>query len=279
MPVTPPSLRLSEALPWVYLLISLTAAAQSPAIPPPTPDVAALTRAAIARLDTARNAAHRFTDFDLAHNQNRNAEGKLYSDSTALYEDTWIADLPYKRLVAVDGHPLSGKDLEKESRRYDDAVRDRVALDDAARARITHERFMEAGLDLDALTSTGYHLAFLHEADIDGHPAAVIDATPVAPAFGIHYTLWIATSDPELLRFTFNVLSDTPRLLRGSFGQKNFLSLEGTPLPSHSSIHALVLVGHKTITVDSEHTYTKYRRFSTTTTMLPSPGTTPAQQM
>lgn len=245
------------------------ACAQEPSPPELVEDV----RAAIARLGLSRTAAHRFTNFDLAHNQNRSRKGKLYSDTTLLYEDTWIADLPYKRLVEVGGRPLAGKDLEKEQRRYDTAVHDQVALDEAARARLIHERLMDAGLDLAALTSPAYRLTQLRHETLDGRDTVVLEATPYpspSAAAPNHYLLWISPDDPTLLRLTFESLVDGPSLLRGSHGQKDFLLLDGTSLPSHITVHALVVVGHDPITVDTEHTYTRYRRFTVTTHILSS---------
>ena len=253
----------------VILCAGLNASAQAPT----SDELVRETRAAVARLDDAKTASHRFTDFDLAHNQNRNEKGKLYSDTLNLYEDTWIGDLPFKRLVAANGRDLTGKDLEGEQRRYDKAVHDRVALDDAARARLVHERFMESGLDLDALSSPAYRLTRLREETIGASELDVIDAAPVVsgpsdPA--VHFTLWIAPADLTLRRFSFEVLTRTSRLLPGSHGQKDFVVVDGTPLPSHFVLHALVPVEHETITVDTEHTYSKYRRFTTSTRMLPA---------
>ena len=275
MPAPERPLRRSRCLPLLLAALLLCPAFLSLPAFTQSPDPVGLTRRAVDRMDDAKTAAHRFTDFDLAHNQNRNEKGKLYADSLDLYEDTWIADLPFKRLVAVNGDPLSGKDLAREQKRYDDAVHDRIALDDSARARLVHERFMDAGLDLDAVLTPTYRLQALRQETVAGRNALVIDAIPVQatasrPAAPIHYTLWISTEDPALLRFTFEATSNTPRLLQGSHGEKDFTLVEGTPLPSHSRMHGLVLVGQETITVDSEHTYSKYRRFTATTRMLPA---------
>jgi len=68
-------------------------AQQAPA-PPPPPNPKTLAQAALQRMIQADDAKTHFTRFDLEHTTNRNQKGKLTSQYTALYEDTWINALP-----------------------------------------------------------------------------------------------------------------------------------------------------------------------------------------
>lgn len=230
---------------------------------------------AVARASTDTDQDPRFTRFDLEHNQNRNEKGKLYTDTTLLYEDTWIAGLPFKRLVEVNGRPLSGKALKKEQQRYDQAVRDRSALDLKARAALLHHQFLSANFSLSSFAGAGYRLANLREETRAGQLTRVIEATPIPspdalhPAPTRHALLWITPTNPTLLHVTFDLVADEPTFLRGSRGEQDFFLLDGTPVLQHAVIHFLVDQAGQVTTVDTEHTFSRYRRFTTTTTMLP----------
>jgi hypothetical protein len=97
------------------------------------PDAAALLRGALDKLEVAKQSKTRFTYLDLNHTQNFNEKGKKTADVTHLFEVTYIADLQYSRLLEVDGRELKGKALDEEQKRYDDAVKERSALDERAR--------------------------------------------------------------------------------------------------------------------------------------------------
>lgn len=251
-----------------------------------TPSPRELLQQAVERSTFQKDQNHRFTDFDLEHTQNRNEKGKLYDDTTTLYEDTWIADLPFKRVVELNGKPLTGKALSVEQARFDRAVRDRSALDLSARARLIHAQFYSAHFQLDQFADPSYRLTELRQEPLNGQLTRVIDASPIPSTDPLHPTptrhalLWMTSQSPMLLRSEFDLVGDEPNFLHGSHGQQSYLVLDGVPLVEHALIHFYVLNQGKTITVDTEHTYSKYRRFTATTRMLPpTTATTAPPQM
>ena len=115
-----------------------------------------LLRVAVDKYETAKESKTRFTYLELIHTKNFNEKGKQTVNYSELFDVTYIADLEYSRLVKVNGKPLSGKALEDEQKQYDDAVRERSALDGRARAKIQHRRLLDARMNLRDLL-TEYH--------------------------------------------------------------------------------------------------------------------------
>jgi len=254
-------------------LLPLSAAAQSPTD---------LLRQALDTAASAKTAATRFTYFDLEHNQNRDLRGKLFSDRTTLYEDTYIADLPYKRVVEVNHKPLAGDDLAKEQARYDEAIAQRKGLDAAARASLIHEKFIDGQIHLTDLLTPAYTLTELRQETIPqptGPPLLthVLEAKPTATTTTRHYELWITGQNPTILRMVFDILTDEPNMLHGSHGQSDYQIIEGIALPTHQVVHFFYPNNGRTITVDIEHTYTRYRRFNTSARIIEE-ATQPAPQ-
>jgi hypothetical protein len=207
-----------------------------------------LVREAVAALDELRLAAPRFTYFELAHTQNRGPNGKLYYDRTELSETTYLDDLPYQRLVEVNGKPLIGKAFHAEQARYDQAIRDRSALDTATRAKLAKQLHISLKLPYPLLT-THYQLTDLRQEMLDGHSVHVIDATPLPASDSVptrHLRLWIAPSSPGtpplllLLRTDFDYLAPDNGILPGSSGQILYTLIDTIPVPSHYEIHSRV---------------------------------------
>ena len=241
------------------LILALPAAAQTPAD---------LVRQAIDAARTAKTSQTRFTYFDLEHNQNRDLKGKLFFDRTTLYEDTYIAGLPYKRVVEFNGKPLTGDALAREQARFDEAVAQRKGLDTAARAKLIHQKLVDTKLHLTDLLTPAYTLTELREETLPQltGPALlthVIDATPAAKTATKHVELWIADKNPVILRMTFEVVDDELDMLHGSNTRADYQLIDGIPLTTHEATRLFYPNNGKTITVDVEHTYTRYRRFNT----------------
>ncbi|RXH57476.1 hypothetical protein [Granulicella sibirica] len=252
-----------RALLLATLAVPLSAVAQQAPVQPRD-----LLQQALAAAPEDKIALTRFTYFDLDHTQNRNEKGKLFVDSTTLYEDTYIADLPYKRVVERNGKPLAGSDVAKEQARYDQAVAERKGLDAKARADLLRIHLVEAGINLPDLLTPAYRLTELRQESLDGYPTHVLEATPTVPAATRRYDLWVSETSPAILRLTFDVLTDEAQMLHGSHAQKDFQIIDGVPVPTHSAVHFFYPDKGKTITVDVEHTYTRYRRFTATTRIL-----------
>lgn len=225
-------------------------------------------RAALQKLEDTTESRVRFTYRNLSHTQNFNEKGKRTADFTQLFDVTYIAGLEFARLLEIDGKPLQGKALREEQERYERAVRERSALDGAARAKLQHRVQKSAGIDLEALAS-GYHARATGEEQMGGRTCLVIDAVPGERGGAKSYRLWLDAAHEQILRLDFNQLTDEGEMLRGAQGTKLWTYLEGVPLTTHSVVDATFALGGKGRTrVLAEHTYTDFRRFSATATMV-----------
>ena len=214
----------------------------------------------------------RYTYFSLHRSQNRTPKGKLFFDETNLYEWTWIGEFPYTRVVEMNGKPLKGQALKVEQARYDKAVADHSGLNVDDRARARHYHVVNSNVDLEPLLTPAYQLTELRQDTLAGTPTHVIDCTPLPsadPARPVptqHITLWI-TDSGIILRQTYELVADESDKLRGSHGEDDFQLIDGTPLPLHDSFHLNAPNGN---TGDFETTYSRFRRFTSSATILPA---------
>ncbi len=247
--------------------------------PNPTPGTL-IEKAIAASKDTSSRT--RYTYFKLDHLKNSYREhvffGKrTFVDTTTLYEFTWIGDLPYGRVVEVQGRPLTGEALAQEQARYDQAVADHSGLGVVARAKINHMGLIGSDIKLTDLLTPAYRLTEIRQETIDGHLTHVIDCVPIPstdtlyPAATRHAQLWI-TDSGAILRKTFDVLADEPELLRGSHVQFDSQLINGDLVPLHDLVHVYFFLAPRNavIVLDGESTYTRYRRFNVTTRILPA---------
>jgi len=243
-------------------------------------DPTTLLRVAVDKLDQTKQARNRFTYLDLNHTRNFNEKGKSTADSSHLYEVTYIADLQYSRLLEENGKPLKGKALEEEQRRYDDAIRDRAALDDKARAALQRTMMKSAGVDLSVLP-TAFHSTVVSHTTQDGRDCLLVDSTPLPGAPRKHYWVWLDPVAKEVVRIDFDQLADEGDMLRGATGSKAWTYIDGTPLLASSHVDARVLLNDKkTLRVVVDHTHTRFRRFSATSKIVavePEDKATPPQ--
>jgi negative regulator of sigma E activity len=234
------------------------------------PDPLSLLRPAFQKMEQSRGTFTRFTFHDLRHNLNFNEKGKKTADETQLYDVTYIGDLQYSRLLEVDGRPLEGRQLAKEQQRYDDAVRQHSALDDAARAKISHEvmKSLGATVSLSDLSSK-YRSVTTGRSSADVCDCVVIDSNPLPDGPQRSYKFWVDSEKQEVMRIDFMLLADEEDTLKGSAFSFQYIYIDGIRLVSHSVIDATILLNKKRVHVVTEHTYSNFRKFSVTTTILP----------
>lgn len=238
-----------------------------------------LVEAALKRLDDSGASKTRFIRYDLVHLMNHDANGKLITESLKLFEDTWINDLQYERLIEKDGKPLNASDLAAENARYEKAVNERRNLDLATRAASEKRTVSFMALKLDKVTGAGYKLTESEREVMDGHSTRVILAMPVAgdPPLAMkpqqRFKLWIADdAEPFIIRCDFEFLADEPGFNRGTRGEEHFQLLDGVPVRTRFDMHGYIPAKKEVITVDVDHVYSRYRRFSTSVTILPAAG-------
>jgi hypothetical protein len=236
-------------------------------------DPAVLTlRTALDKLSKAKESKTRFTYFDLNHLQNFNEKEKKYVEVTQLFEVTYIGDLQYSRLMEVNGKPLEGKELKKEQERYDQAIRDHLALDDSARAKIQHREMKHFDNDLSVLR-TGYQISIIGHEGVNGRDCVLVDALPETEANQKHFRIWIDPDKEEMLRLETTLLADEGEKMSGSRVTLTWIFIDDIPLISETAFDTRIRVGKKQVHVVSDHTYSRFRKFSVTTTIVPvEPG-------
>jgi len=101
---------------WMSLLCHAVAS-QQPVSQPPAQEPRQLAEAAIVRYEASETSKTRFTNFKLIHMLNFNEKEKKTYEVLELFEETWINDLPYERLIEHNGKPLEGKQLRQEQER------------------------------------------------------------------------------------------------------------------------------------------------------------------
>jgi hypothetical protein len=251
---------------WLFLIVSMSASLRAQNDSEPL----RLLRPAFQKLELSKGTRTRFTFHDLHHNVNFNEKGKKTADETQLYDVTYIGDLQYSRLLEVDGKPLKGRQLTKEQQRYDDAVREHSALDDTARAKILHEvmKSLGANISLSDLSSK-YQNAVTGHSSPDICDCVVIESSPLPGGPQRSYKFWIDSTKQEVRRIDFTLLADEDDKLKGSTFSFQYTSIDGIPLVSHSVIDATVAMDKKRIHVVTGHTYSNFRKFSVTTTIVP----------
>lgn len=229
-----------------------------------------LLRPAFQKMELPKGTRTRFTFLDLHHNVNFNEKGKKTADETQLYDVTYIGDLQYSRLLEVDGKPLKGRQLAKEQQRYDDAVRQHSALDDAARAKILHVAMKSFGASI-----TLSELSSKYRNTVAGHAAPedcaciIIESTPLPGGPPRSYKFWVDSEKQEVLRMDSELLANEEDKLKGGTLSFEYTYIDSIPLVSHSFIDATILMDKKRVHVVTEHTYSNFRKFSVTTTIVP----------
>lgn len=249
------------------ILLTLTASAQTSVV-----------AAALDRLAAADTTKTRFTDHKLSHTTNTEPDGTDLYTSTELYEETWINDLPYQRLLRLDGKPLTGQREREEQQRYDAAIAGRRPL--GTEERIHLNKAQSVGIDANPLQalSSGYTLRE-QNAEAEGHEFVAEPSGAQQGGCGWRYTLWIAEKpQPFLTRYRAEATNHSPAC-DGAWQEVSYTLVDGIPKPAHAHAHFFQLEAGDRITIDGDDTYTDYRRFTTHITIGPAtivpPGGTP----
>ena len=265
----------------IFVFAALFALSASLLLSQTDPDPTPLLRAAIEKGRSGESQKTRFTYQILDHSQNFNQKGKLLHDGTSLYEIIYIADLEYKHLLEINGKALSGQALIDEQKHYDDAVRERTALDANARAKLMHYKYNEVHFTFSDIV-TKFHNSVVEHTQLNGRDCLLIDSTPldtVADAPRRHLRIWLDPQKSEFLRMDFDLLADEEGILRGSKGSFNFTHIDGVQLDSIDHFDYIVPAKDNKkhiIRMVSDQTFSNYQKFVSTVRLLPqTEGDTP----
>lgn len=266
---------------WMSLLCHV-AASQQPIPQPPAPPPQAqtprqLAEAAIARMKASADSKTRFTHFALIHTLNSDIKGKKTFETLELFEETWINDLPYERLVEFNGKPLKGKQLRQEQERYDQAIANRQPFAYAEHARLQKATLVSMDDSPLKALGPGYILREVRQEDSPHGLLHIIEATSTQPMFDRcrwRYLLSISDQTPTLFAYRADVDDQThpSDMCQGEFGETSWELVDGIPKVAHFRDHFFVITPQtrKRVTLDDEGTFTRYRRFTTQVTLGPA---------
>jgi hypothetical protein len=220
----------------------------------------------------ANLAVAHYTYKETEHNQNF-IDGNLVVDHTTVTENIFINNLPYMRKIMVDGKPLEGKELKAEQKLYDQAVKDRRALDATARAEIEKHALRSTSPNIDRL-STVFDLKIDGHQTIDGEDCIVLDAMPPAdnanPDLAQHIRIALEADTGDVLDVNVEFLQDDNGFSKGSILHTRYKIVGANALPDFQNWDTVVrfkeLLG-KAITIHRERTFTEYKRFRATVTI------------
>jgi hypothetical protein len=233
-------------------------------------DPAALLRPPLVKLAMAARSKTRFTYLDLNHTVNLSEKGVKIADTTQLFEVTYIGNQRYSRLLERNGRPLRGSDLEAEQRRYDDAVRDYAALDDATHGKLFFSQLGSYGIDLTVSgLASEYRSVVAGTALLPFCSCVMVDATPLPGAPQRKYRMWVDPAKEQLLRLDSTLLEDEGQDLKGGILSILWTYIDDVPLISQSHFDVYVRVDQKKVHAIVDHTYSRFGKFSDTSMMVP----------
>jgi hypothetical protein len=269
--------------------------APAPKAPVGPPNLAKMSPGQIANLAAynialASLAVSHYTYKEIEHNENF-IDGQLVVNHTTVTENIFINNLPYMRKIMVDGKPLEGKELKAEQKLYDQAVKERRALDASARIAIEKHAVRTTSPNIDRL-STVFQLKLDGHQTIDGQDCVVLDAMPPAgnanPDLAQHIRIALEADTGDVLDVKVEFLADDNGFAKGSVLHTHYAIIGANALPDHQTWDTVVtfkeLLG-KPITIHRDITYIDYKRFRATVTIKsfsladgkdPGPDSTPA---
>jgi chemotaxis protein histidine kinase CheA len=220
----------------------------------------------------ANLAVAHYTYKETEHNQNF-IDGKLVVDHTTVTENIFINNLPYMRKIMVDGKPLEGKELKAEQKLYDQAVKERRALDEAARVRINKGALRSSSPNIDRL-ATNFVLKLDGHQTISGQDCVMLDAMPqpdnANPDLAQHIRIALEADTGDVLDVNVEFLEDDNGFSKGSVLHTRYKIVGANALPDFQNWDTVVRFKElldKAITIHRERTFSDYKRFRATVTI------------
>jgi hypothetical protein len=160
------------------LCLPATPGAQA-ADPRPLPDADAFAREVRARLSTDRELQSRYTFLERREEVEVSKLGKVSKGATKVFEVYPSADPgnTYKRLISVDGTPLSEADLQRNDEKHRRDLEDRKKEPEAKRARERARAQQKEQAAIDDIFRV-YESRLVRRETIDGHPTILVTLEP-----------------------------------------------------------------------------------------------------
>lgn len=212
----------------VFALLACTGtcAARAEEKLPEGKDLTALLEKMQAAMRANRKLSLQYTDEQFKHHIGFDEKGKKAQDITLKYEDIFLGGLPYRRLVELNGKPLSGKLAAEEQARYDKAIAERKGMEHKNHTTLhSLQRVMDETTPLYNLTTLFENRAVRTEL-LEGRASWVIESTPRADvrpkekpkrdAMEWKYSIWIDRQDIVPAKVVAEKLVDGDRVLAGT---------------------------------------------------------------
>jgi hypothetical protein len=270
------------------VIVGVTAFAQTPNDTRPLPDLDAFKVEVRKRLRSDRLLQSQYTYVERREEIKVSKLGKVQAGPVKVYEVYPSAEPgnTYKRLISVDGVPLTPEELERNDRTHQRHVMERLSETPAAREKRqrkeAEDRRKEA-LAVDELFQL-YEIRALGREQLDGHDMIVFSLTP-RPGYRprtdegkvmarVRAKAWVSEADYQVTRVTFDVIEDITyglgllgRLYKGSTGmmaRRRVNNEVWLPARVEIRIAGRALLVRK-FAVDSVTTWSDYRKFKVDT--------------
>jgi hypothetical protein len=203
------------------------------------------------------------------HNRNATPRGKLLTDYSARYEVIFVADLPYRRLVEENHHPLSAAAAAQEATRYDQtfAERSHMSID---QKRDYLRRPWNVDVPLPQLLGL-FNSKVVGEEIVEGRPAVIVESEPRPDAHpadeeerrALHkkVKLWIDREDLVVSRIEATLIADDALLKSGTVARIDFVRRDGTWLPTHSDVQFEAMAGEQLVRGETLEQNSDFHRF------------------
>jgi hypothetical protein len=208
------------------LLMPSAAEAQSSRTGAPLPDPATLAASVRAQLEREREVLSRYRYLEMREEIRVTKLGKVVEGPVRLFEVHPSAEPgeTYKRLIAVDGVPLSDEELEARDREHEEnqrrARQERLREAPAEREKRLRQKAREREEEqelLDEIFRT-YDIQLLGRETLDGHPVIVARLEPrpgIRPRtdegelmLKVRGRAWVSEIDHQVVRLELDVFDD-----------------------------------------------------------------------
>jgi hypothetical protein len=262
----------------ILLAATLRAPAQQPFSQLSAPD---LLRAYLQHVSTAPDQSQRYT-YVILHRDQNFVHSKLTSEDTYQSELTYIAGLPYTHRLMHNGKPLQGKELQQEDDLYAKTVKERSGLSDDLRRSLLRAKSRTVETFSNDHLLADFHPEITGHPTFDGHPALLLDLTPinpnVPPALQRHILLTLDAANLNVLQSRVEFLAPDTGFSQGTVIVDRLTYINGTLLPAQISVDTTVEAKHllhtEAIHLIATDTFSNYRRFTTTVTLKSTPDPT-----
>jgi hypothetical protein len=247
-------------------------AQDAPAPAPPKPeDAIAAFRIAVDTLLQQRSEHQQFL-FTLEMDETYSTpEGLFLGRESNKFDILFIAGKPYSRLIEKDGKPLTQKEAAEEAKKYNKALANHNSFSIS-----DHFSHTVHGIEFDLKdVQSSYTLRYVGWQVIDGRRLWRIEAFPPPPSatvtlHQVKVTFWLDEQTKNIVRDDSLLLQNNDQLLSGSHDSEEYIQVDGISCVSHATAHIEMLSGH---VIDVEDIFTNYRKFTSTTKILPGSET------